>query len=486
LFVECTHTHASDLATGIQRVVRNVLRQADEVASALGFEMVPVVWDGRRLVRVELARVLADKSRGGAGGVTHGGIKEGFKNFFRRGVTPALAAIARVIPIPSVQRFLTAPHYEIGVLWLAWLPWVGVRALQRRWRDLQARWAIAFGSTHLPEDEEGFADLDQFRSHEGNVLLLLDCSWEVPVWHGVTRFREKHGRVVGVLYDLIPVLHPETCVPVHRRAFGRWLGKLLVACDAIVGISQTVARDLRAMVAGPGRYHQAQSRLAIGYFHLGSELDHAQAGAPVRPAIESIFGSREHIFLTVGSIEPRKNHPFMLAAFESYWRQGGTGAWVVIGKYGWMNDEFFNRVETHAQRGTRLFLLRDVGDGELDYAYRNASALLIASRVEGFGLPIVEAFQRGLPVICSDIPVFREIADGRASFFALDSPESLALALRAYCAARDPLQRARRAPQEWITWRQSTEQLLRQALAPDPRERAVLPAASADLRLPSV
>jgi alpha-1,2-rhamnosyltransferase len=107
-----------------------------------------------------------------------------------------------------------------------------------------------------------------------------------------------------------------------------------------------------------------------------------------------------------------------------------------------------------------LFLLRDATDSELDHAYRHASALVIASSIEGFGLPVAEAFQHGLPVLCSDIPVFREIADGRAAFFGLDSPDSLTAALRSFCQTHDIATRHERTPQGWYTWRESTDQLL--------------------------
>jgi alpha-1,2-rhamnosyltransferase len=108
--------------------------------------------------------------------------------------------------------------------------------------------------------------------------------------------------------------------------------------------------------------------------------------------------------------------------------------------------------------------MRDAGDAELDYAYRHASALVIASQTEGFGLPIAEAFQRGLPVLCSDIPVFREVADGKARFFALGDPRHLANALSHFGQANAMPNPGQRVPQPWLTWRESTEELFSIAL----------------------
>jgi alpha-1,2-rhamnosyltransferase len=174
----------------------------------------------------------------------------------------------------------------------------------------------------------------------------------------------------------------------------------------------------------------------------------------------------------VGSLEPRKNHAFVLDAFESLWAAGYAASLVIIGRHGWKTEDFVDRVTQHPQFGRQLFLLRDASDSDLDYAYRNASALVIASEIEGFGLPVVEAFQRGLPVLCSDIPVFREIAEGKAVFFGIEHPDRLADVLLDYSRTHDPRHKRDRTPQSWLSWRESTEQLftaLLQALdrAPD-------------------
>jgi O-antigen biosynthesis alpha-1,2-rhamnosyltransferase len=132
---------------------------------------------------------------------------------------------------------------------------------------------------------------------------------------------------------------------------------------------------------------------------------------------------------------------------------------AIIGNYGWKCEEFLARAEAHPLRGKQLFLLRDVSDRELDYAYRHASALVIASEIEGFGLPVAEAIQRGLPVLCSDIPVFREVADGKVVFFGLEDPANLAREVERFIDGRSPKQRWTRTPHPWIGWRESAEQL---------------------------
>jgi glycosyltransferase involved in cell wall biosynthesis len=81
-----------------------------------------------------------------------------------------------------------------------------------------------------------------------------------------------------------------------------------------------------------------------------------------------------------------------------------------------------------------LHWLPQCTDTDLRQLYRGSAGLLMASRHEGFGLPIVEAAQAGLPVLARDIPVFREIAGEHARYFSGDSPEELAEALRCWMA----------------------------------------------------
>ncbi len=153
-----------------------------------------------------------------------------------------------------------------------------------------------------------------------------------------------------------------------------------------------------------------------------------------------------------------------------FWAEGGDATLVMIGRQAWKTDAFLERCATHPQFNRHLFLIREAGNSDVDYSYNNASALIIASEIEGFGLPVVEAFQRGLPVLCSDIPVFREIADGKATFFDLSDSLHLTAAVMAFCREHDPHDRQARIPEPWLSWRESTDRLcaaIVRSLAPE-------------------
>ena len=75
-------------------------------------------------------------------------------------------------------------------------------------------------------------------------------------------------------------------------------------------------------------------------------------------------------------------------------------------------------------------------DEELTELYASSSALIFSSKMEGFGLPVLEAFAAGCPVICSDIPVFREVGGDTALYFDPEAPASLAEVMRQNMKAR--------------------------------------------------
>ncbi len=448
IFIECTHTFHSDLNTGIQRVVRNVLRHAGAVAAGYGFDVVPVIFEHNRLICADIGRVLADKIREAAEPTEDEPAQARAEpppprlavRASRHVWRLAQRIICAALPFARVRLFVHAPPNRPGLAWY-------LRDPRRVFQPLP----VEFQQEPIVDD-----GLDRYSSLAGCVLLLLDSSWTYLIWPAANRFKARGGKVAGVIYDLIPLTHQDTSVPELVAAFRRWFDNHLRTSDAFIAISRATADDVRAYMNQRHGKTAQTAVTSIGYFHLGSELDLIDADRPVRPDIRDLFASPDPSFLMVGSIEPRKNHAFALDAFDRYWAAGGSGRLVIVGRNGWKTEAFLKRAAEHPLAGTKLFVIRDMDDAGLDHAYHHASALVIASVIEGFGLPVVEAFQRGLPVICSDIPVFREIAEGRARFFSLADPASLTAALFDFAATPAA---AGRVAQPWLTWRESTEQL---------------------------
>src|SRR5690606_20966063 len=92
-----------------------------------------------------------------------------------------------------------------------------------------------------------------------------------------------------------------------------------------------------------------------GYFHLGCELDLASAYAEAAAELLEVF-ARESVYLAVSTIEPRKNHEYLLDAFELAWAAGSDARLCIIGRIGWKREELVRRIRGHAEFGRRLFM----------------------------------------------------------------------------------------------------------------------------------
>ena len=125
-----------------------------------------------------------------------------------------------------------------------------------------------------------------------------------------------------------------------------------------------------------------------------------------------------------------------------------------------MVTDLIERLHNHPMKEKRLFVFDAPSDQDVGFLYRHAAGLLLLSKGEGFGLPLIEAANHGIPIICSDIPVFREIAGDFA--FYVDSRDSafVAAGIDACWKARQAgtLVDTRNMPR--LTWEQSSLSLL--------------------------
>jgi glycosyltransferase involved in cell wall biosynthesis len=121
--------------------------------------------------------------------------------------------------------------------------------------------------------------------------------------------------------------------------------------------------------------------------------------------------------LMVGTLEPRKGHADVLAAFDELWRQGMDHRLVLVGRMGWQTEALRDTIRNHPEHGDKLQWFDDVGDLELEQIYQACEGVIIASHAEGFGLPLIEALGHLKPVLARDLPIFRIHEERGARYF---------------------------------------------------------------------
>jgi len=139
--------------------------------------------------------------------------------------------------------------------------------------------------------------------------------------------------------------------------------------------------------------------------------------------------------LTIGTIEPRKNHKVLLDAFDGGLFQEGWNL-VFAGKIGWNVANLEKRIRGHAQLNKHFFFVEKANDATIDYLYRHAQFVAFPTFYEGFGLPMIEAFERKVPVIASDIRVLREVGEDYAVYFDPENPAAFRDAVKEYSESK--------------------------------------------------
>ncbi len=162
----------------------------------------------------------------------------------------------------------------------------------------------------------------------------------------------------------------------------------------------------------------------------------------------------------VGTIEPRKGHQQVLDAFEVLWEQGVNLDLVIVGSTGWIDEAFANHLSTFDTENTKLHWLKFVPEAMLQALYKHAAGTLMASRGEGFGLPLIEAAYYGSSLIARDLPVFREVCGEHAWYFEATTGDALATELLTWLEQHQHGTAPKPDNMTWKDWRQSTEQLL--------------------------
>lgn len=260
------------------------------------------------------------------------------------------------------------------------------------------------------------------------------------------------------VHDLLPVLMPQHFPAGTEKAFQSWLETLLVS-DGIIGNSRSTVDAFRAWQAD--RSLEAEGHFGYDYVHLGADLKNSlpTKGMPLDAQDVLTSFSQRPTFLMVGTLEPRKGHTQTLDAFETLWSQGIDINLAIVGKEGWNVELLAKRLRSHPERKKRLFWLEGISDEYLTKVYSAATCLLAASEGEGFGLPLIEAAQAGLPILARDIEVFREVGESDATYFDAQKSDDLAASISAWLYAyREGSARASTGL-KWLTWAECAAEL---------------------------
>lgn len=275
-------------------------------------------------------------------------------------------------------------------------------------------------------------------AEDGSPELPDNCRWRVvrgrgPVWH--RRAASAANRACDVYFSPLSYLTPRylkvpTVLFVHDLlAFSRRFGggfrtraierstlrRALGKAAAVVVNSEATAEALR------GRYRKIPEVTVAPL--AADRFKQAASASAVNKVRKEHRLSRRYV-LSVGTIEPRKNHARLIEAFAALPPRKRRDVSVVIaGRWGWRYGPVKNALAAARRAKVPVKVVEGPSDRELAALYKGATVFAYPSLLEGFGLPVLEAMHQGVPVVTSDIPVLRELAGDAAEYV---DPEDVA------------------------------------------------------------
>jgi glycosyltransferase involved in cell wall biosynthesis len=227
------------------------------------------------------------------------------------------------------------------------------------------------------------------------------------------------ARVVITVHDLTFLHYPQFLTAGSRRYYNDQIRAAVKRADAILTDSDATRNDVLELL------HVPADKLTT--VHLAPDPQFQPQPLDRVAAVTARHNLSPGYLLFVGTFEPRKNVSALLTAYAQL--PADSPPLVLVGNTGWLFAETMQRVN-ELNLTSRIKFLTDVPGDDLPALDSGASLLVLPSHYEGFGLPVLEAFACGTPVVIADRASLPEIAGAAAALCNPDDPASIAHAIQ--------------------------------------------------------
>ena len=275
----------------------------------------------------------------------------------------------------------------------------------KQYREINNEYARQLvGETKQISRSVGLEYGPMFDFRTSDIVLNFGLPWDNLSLPVLASAKRSNGFVFcQIIYDVIPTLMPEFCVPGMIDRFPRFLIDTAWLADAIFCISDCTLSDLRAF------YHRAEVEVSsLRRIHLGTD-------AVFDASVENTGRELGEFVLFVSSIEPRKNHFFIFSVWQRLFKTLGDSLpeLVFVGSQGWNTKEFqYFLVNSEIYKSGKIRIVAHLSDRELDKLYESCLFTVYPSLYEGWGLPISESIAYHKLCIASSTSSMPEAAQG--------------------------------------------------------------------------
>lgn len=241
-------------------------------------------------------------------------------------------------------------------------------------------------------------------------------------------FLPRRTESIVTIHDLAFKIFPEHFPSRDLRRLNWFTDFAVRKSTRLIAVSESTKRDIL-------KFYPETNEEKIRVIHHGFDTS-AESNAgdvfAVKTEPEKVLEkfsliSREYV-LYVGALQPRKNLGRLMEAFEILARKHPSVRLVLAGEAAWMSEEIF-RARDRSPFRDRIVLMGRISFADREVLYKHARIFAFPSLYEGFGLPILEAFAAGVPVLCANNSSLPEVAGDAAFFFDAEKVDELAEAL---------------------------------------------------------
>ena len=263
-------------------------------------------------------------------------------------------------------------------------------------------------------------------------------------------------KTVAVVHDLAVHRYPE------QFRYKDWLllhvfsAHAVREADEIIAVSQATADDIEKYYGRTKNVHVIHHGVDHARFRPADEAARLTGWQKISGAYPAIT---EPYILYVGQLQPRKNLVRLVAAWESLAGKMPEMKLVIAGGHGWLNKPILERVK-NSPAAERIVLTGVVPDDLLPALYQHAAVFVLPSLYEGFGMPIVEAFACGCPVVTSNVSSMPEVAGGAAVLVEPTTVESVTTGIKEALGRKEDLRKKGLERAKQFDWEITAQKVL--------------------------
>ena len=259
--------------------------------------------------------------------------------------------------------------------------------------------------------------------HKADTLFILSGDWSDETFAALVAGikQQVNCKVVQIVYDMLPAFYPSYFVPGMPEQFSTYMKHMFDVADGILVISESTKHDVQKFM----KQHK-QPGVPVEVFRLGDDFVKQD---PVKPDIAVQKGE---FALCVCTIEARKNHMLLYYAAREAMLQGTDfPPIVIIGKRGWLADDFLYLVENDPVI-SKKFIFATCTDAGLAWLYKNCRFSVFPSFYEGWGLPVAETLFYGKLCLSSNTSSMPEIGGELVDYVSPNDPIGLLAKMQFY------------------------------------------------------